>query len=319
MKIGIFGLGFMGKTHLKAYQRLPQAEVTVLVNDVPPSPTWQGTVYTDPYQALRDPRIEAVDLCLPTHLHADVTVAALDAGKHVLVEKPMALTGDECKRMLAAAVRNRRILMVAQVVRFIPAYVAAASMIDAGELGPIRSAVLRRRAAAPAWGQWFSHKESSGGAVFDLLVHDLDFCIRLFGLPLEISASGYEDLSRGIDCVTATLAYGSIGSVTVTGGWHHPGSYPFSMEYTIVGDRGTVEYNSACGQPVLYREDGEKQPLVVAEGDGFEAELEYFLDCSSNLSQPRLCPPAQSATAVKLASLVAESRDRKGEALPCEL
>jgi predicted dehydrogenase len=338
MKIGVFGLGFMGTTHLKAYKTIPEAELAAVVSDIPQALTGdlshvQGNIggpgekmdfsavakYSDPFEALKNPDIEAVDICLPTHLHAPVAIAALRAGKHVLVEKPMALTGEDCDAVIRAAEESGRILMSAQVVRFIPSYAVTARMIKAGDLGPVRSAIFRRRCAAPPWSEWLDKKKLSGGGVFDLLIHDVDFCIHVFGLPQAVSAVGYEDLPRGIDWVTAELFYPAIGGVVISGGWHHPKAFPFSMEYTIIGDRGTVEFNSAGCPPALYREDGEKQALVLPDTDGYQAELRYFVECCVNGRQPDFCPPRESAAAVRIAHLIDEARNRKGEKIACSI
>jgi predicted dehydrogenase len=338
MKIGVLGLGFMGSTHLKAYRNIPRAELAAVASDIPQALTGdlshiQGNLggpgerfdfsnvakYSDPFDSLRNPDIEAVDICLPTHMHAAVTLAALRAGKHVLVEKPMALSGEECDRILEAAGASGRVLMSAQVVRFIPAYSVAAGKIKVGELGPVRAAIFRRRCAAPSWSLWLHKKELSGGGVFDLLIHDIDFAIHLFGAPEAVSAVGYEDLPRGIDWITAELFYPGVGAVVLSGGWHHPKAFPFSMEYTIVAERGTIEFNSAGAPPTLYRSDGEKQVLDLPVIDGYQAELEYFVDCCVNGRKPAFCPPEESAAAVKLARLIEEARARNGEKLPCTI
>ena len=112
---------------------------------------------------LGDSEIDAVDLCLPTYLHEDAAVEALRAGKHVLVEKPMALDGASARHMIAVAKRTGRILMTAQVLRFFPEYVALRQALPG--LGAVRGAFFRRRCAAPAWGGWLKDPEKSGGGV----------------------------------------------------------------------------------------------------------------------------------------------------------
>jgi predicted dehydrogenase len=247
-----------------------------------------------------------------------VTLEALRAGKHVLVEKPMALDGDTADRMIAEASRHKRVLMTAQVLRFLPAYAKTAEIVKSSELGPVRSAIFRRRCAAPAWSKWLSNPAVSGGGVFDLLIHDVDYCVHLFGAPAAVSASGYEDMPRGIDCILAQLHYPGL-DVVVTGGWHHPKSYPFSMEFTVVSDGGTLEYNSS-GRPLTrYQADGTEDPLALADTDGFQAELEYFVACVSTGSKPERCPPEDSARAVRLTRAMLESRSRNGERIECKV
>ncbi len=327
----------MGSTHLKAYKNIPQIQLAAVGSDIPQALTGdlshvQGNIggpgekmdfssigrYSDPFEAVRDPNVEAVDICLPTNLHASVALAALRAGKHVLVEKPMALTGEECEELIRAAGESGRILMSAQVVRFLPAYAATATLVKSGELGPVRSAIFRRRCAAPPWSLWLDKKNLSGGGIFDLLIHDLDFCIHLFGLPEAVSAVGYEDLARGLDWVTAELFYPSIGGVVVSGGWHHPKAFPFSAEYTVLADGGTVEYQMACAAPTLYKASGEAQTITVPATDGYQAELEYFTRCCLEGKQPEFCPPRESAAAVRLARLIDQARNATGEKVKCE-
>ncbi len=337
MKIGVLGLGFMGCTHLRGWAKLAGAEVAAVASDIPERLTGdlsgvQGNIggpgerldfsgmakYTDPYEAVRNPELGAVDICLPTQLHADVAVAALEAGKHVLVEKPMALSGAEADRMIAAARASGRVLMAAQVVRFIPSYRVTTDLIRNGELGAIRGAVLRRRCAAPAWGGWLGDKRLSGGGVFDLLIHDLDYCLHAFGKPDAVSAVGHEDLARGIDWITAELFYPGYTAV-VSGGWHHPKAYPFSMGYTVIGDCGTVEFDSAVGGPTWYGADGTSRALPTAEVDGYEDEIRYFFECCEEGKEPAFCRPEESAAAVKLAELLLNARAKNGEKTPCVL
>jgi predicted dehydrogenase len=334
MKIGVLGLGFMGSTHLKAWKNIPQAKVVAVASDIPERlsgdlSSVQGNIggpgekmdfsqlhkYADCFDALKDPDVDAVDLCLPTHMHASVTIAALKAGKHVLVEKPMAITTRETEEMIAAAKAAGKTLMTAQVLRFLPCYSKTAAMVRSNELGPIRSAIFRRRCAAPAWSQWLSDKSLSGGGVFDLLIHDLDYCVHAFGKPEAISAVGHEDLPRGIDWVMAQLYYRDIPAVFISGGWHHPKAFPFSMEYTVIGDCGTVEYSSSGRPMTYYRADGKEEELKLPEVDHYQAELEYFIDCCIEGRKPEMCPPEESAAGVRLANLMLESRSRGGEKL----
>ncbi len=273
--------------------------------------------YRSVQEAAADPDIEAVDICLPTHMHAEAALAALRAGKHVLVEKPLALDGETADRIVAEAGKAGTVLMAAQVVRFIPDYRTVVERLKSGELGPVRSALFRRRCAAPFWSQWLTNPEQSGGGVFDLLIHDVDICLQMFGKPQAVSATGYEAMPNGVDWILAQFHYPEIGTVAITGGWHHLKAYPFSMEFTVVADGGTFEYSSAGRPLTLYRADGCAQPVALPEINGYQAELEYFLDCAIHSRKPAFCPPEESATAVKLARLMVESRKRNGEKIAC--
>ncbi len=336
MKTGVIGLGFMGSTHLQALRRIPNVELVAVMDqdEVRLSgdlSSIQGNLggpglkmdfsavrrYRSADALLADPDIEAVDICLPTFLHASLAIQALRAGKHVLCEKPMALNGSDADAMIAEAWRAQRVLMVAQVLRFFPAYHELARLVGSGELGRVRSALFRRRTAVPGWSPWMLDSNKSGGGVFDLLIHDVDQCLHLFGVPEAISSTGHEDMANGIDTISSELHYPKIGQVTVTGGWFHQGEYPFSMEFTVIGDRGVVEFSSA-GRPVtVYWSDGRKEALNPEDRDGYQAEIEYFLDCCRQQRRPAACPPEESSLAVKMTKLMVDAREKKGEKIAC--
>jgi predicted dehydrogenase len=338
MKLAVVGLGFMGSTHLKALSKVPGASLAAvcshderkLAGDLSAVKGNLGGAgeqldfsgvrkYRDTDALLADPEIEAVDLCLPTDLHEPVAVAALRSGKHVLVEKPMALDGASAGRMIAEAEKQGRVLMTAQVLRFFPEYLALEETVKRPDSGAMRTAIFRRRCAAPGWGGWLKDAARSGGGVFDLLIHDVDMCLPLFGKPDTLSATGYTDAARAIDTLQAELFYGSGAVVTVTGGWQHTGAFPFSMEYSVTLDGGTVEYSSAGRVPTLYGADGSEQVLQLSENDGYAGEIAYFVECCSAGTSPERCPPRESADAVTLMLTILEARSRNGEKIICRL
>ncbi|HNY42855.1 MAG TPA: Gfo/Idh/MocA family oxidoreductase, partial [Bryobacteraceae bacterium] len=200
MRIGVIGLGFMGSTHLKAIANIPDARLAAVMdvdekrlsgdlsgiqgNLGGPAQSFDFSAikrYRTVEEIAADPDVDSVDICLPTFLHAPVTIQLLRAGKHVLVEKPMALSGAECDQMIAEARKQNRVLMVAQVLRFAPAYQALRRYMQGGSVGQVRSALFRRRCAVPGWGPWEFDSAKSGGGIFDLLIHDIDMCLHLFG------------------------------------------------------------------------------------------------------------------------------------------
>ncbi|MGI8742185.1 MAG: Gfo/Idh/MocA family protein [Bryobacteraceae bacterium] len=338
MRIAVLGLGFMGSTHLKALRTIPGAQLAAVYSSDTAKLSGdlrgvQGNIgapgenfdfsgvakYSRIDALLADSSIEAIDICLPTNLHAQVAIQALRRGKHVLVEKPMALDIVECASMLAAAREHDRVLMTAQVLRFFPMYQVLAGALSPGELGPVRSAAFRRRCAAPARKAWLTDAKQSGGGVFDLLIHDVDICLRLFGMPESVSATGYVATDSGIDVIDAGLHYRGRFTAAVTGGWHHLRSFPFLMEYTVVTEGGTVDYSSAGRPPTLYHANGEEELLTMTDSDGYTAELAYFLDCCRAGKEPALCPPEESAEAVALMRLLLEARNRNGEGMQCNI
>ncbi|MEZ5391788.1 MAG: Gfo/Idh/MocA family oxidoreductase [Bryobacterales bacterium] len=334
MKIGVVGLGFMGATHLEAWSKVPGFELGAVSShdDKKLAGDLTGTAgnldrggqqmdfsgaakYHTAEELFADPNIEAVDLCTPSYLHASQAIAALEAGKHVLVEKPMALTGEECDRMLEAAQKSGKVLMVAQVLRFWPDYSVARDLIQSGALGPVKHAFFYRKCAAPGWSKWMHEKSRSGGGAFDLLIHDFDYCRYLFGKPAAVRAVGVEEMEKGIDTVEARLDYGDGPLVTIAGGWRHPKAYPFSMEFTIVCEEGTLDFNSALRPLTLYKADGTSEKPAKPDTDGFVAQLTAYLQACRTGEAPDACRPEESADSVRMALAMGESRDKSGEAV----
>jgi predicted dehydrogenase len=146
----------------------------------------------------------------------------------------------------------------------------------------------------------------------DLLIHDADFCVSLWGMPGAVRARGHRDLARGIDVIHADLIYPDLGPVVISGGWHHPNSYPFSMEFTVTTDAATFDWSSATNDFREYSVDDEARSIALPDKDAFAAELAYFADCASRNLQPDRCPPAQSAISVALIARMVQSREENG-------
>jgi predicted dehydrogenase len=324
VKIGLVGLGFMGVTHLGAYAKIPGTEVTAISCRDPKTlegdfsnsggnlerepQTFDLTAakkYTVWRELIRDPNVEVVDICLPTDLHVTVAVEALSAGKHVLCEKPMAMTTEGCERMAAAAAQYKRTLMVAQVLRFWPEYMALERFVREKEYGAVRAVTLTRRCGVPDWSGWLLDEKRSGGAIVDLLIHDIDQALLLFGEPEAVAAKKL----AGVDALTATLLYPGGPEVRLQGGWFAAGM-PFSMSFQARAERAELE----LGPEGLTLN---RVPFAAEGGDGYEAELAYFLECCKSGRPPELCMPEASAQAVKLALLLKRSRENDGERIKC--
>ncbi len=160
-------------------------------------------------------------------------------------------------------------------------------------LGAVRGAFFRRRCAAPAWGGWLKDPAKSGGGVFDLLIHDVDMCLHLFGRPEAVSAIGYCDTAPAWICCTVQLFY-PFGTVVVSGRWQHEGDLP--VRHGIQRHRWTEAPSSSArraGRPRCYNQTEQALPLEAR--DGYAAEIEYFVECCRSGRQPERCPPRESA------------------------
>ncbi|WP_260706672.1 Gfo/Idh/MocA family protein [Edaphobacter flagellatus] len=322
MKFALLGYGFMGGAHLAAIQRIPDAEVKAVSTRTRPtadapargnldlaSGPLPDTVQWNPdwRAVIADPEIDAIDVCLPTDMHREVVLAAFAAGKHVLSEKPMALTVAECDELLAAAAKSGRTFMIGQVLRFMYPYRYAAQFLDRVGRENVTHCILRRSAGYPQWGGWLTEESRSGGAILDMLCHDLDMALDLFGQPKSVRA-----VSIGpVDTMRGTLHYASGLDVIVEGGWLNPEA-AFSASFEIQApDARLVHHDNQLIQTL----HGVEAPVEIPAHDPYFDEIAYFVECCRNNQPPNVCPPSESALAVKLALQLKASREAGGQEL----
>ena len=198
IKVAVIGAGNIASMHLDAYKNNPRCEVVALCDIEPNILQAKGDLYgirkryTDYRTMLTEmPEIDAVSVCAWNSVHAPATIAALNAGKHVLCEKPMALNAEEGVQMQEAAVRNKKKLMIGFVRRFGNDYKIVRDFLDHGFLGELyyAKATYIRRNGNP--GGWFGDKSRSGGGpLIDLGVHIIDLVRYLMGNPKAVSVYG---------------------------------------------------------------------------------------------------------------------------------
>lgn len=199
----------MGRNHAIHFRDCPEADLVALC-DLDESrlaevaaETHPRRTYTRWEDVLADPEIDAVSVVLPNALHAPVTIQALEAGKHVLCEKPLAMSAAEGEKMVATARRLGRKLMLHFNVRFTRTAQAVKRAVDDGHVGHIYyvRSIWNRRRGIPRLGGWFTQKQlSGGGALIDLGVHRLDLALWMMGYPKPVSVTGatYDHLGKMI-------------------------------------------------------------------------------------------------------------------------
>lgn len=327
VKLGMIGMGGIAGCHLNAYEKLAgkaqivaccdnilerangTAERAAINNGYGAGTTkLQVKAYTDYRELLADPTIEAVDICLPTYLHAEVSIAALQAGKHVMSEKPMALTVEDCDRMVAAAQETGRILMIGQCIRFWPEYLCLKEIVDSGKYGKVLGASFSRISGRPrtSVNNWMLNPALSGGGILDLHIHDTDFVAFLFGVPKSVSTRGRED-EIGIGFVRTEYGYDDADGVIAEGGWDHHDGFPFFMTFLVQLEKATVLCHGAWGPLTVFPAEGESFTPELLPGDGYSRELDYFLDCVTNGKLPTVVTPWQARETVRIIAAEAES------------
>ena len=330
IRVGLIGAGFIGRNHFNQYEKMGSRAGVVALCDPDAdrrAGDWskvggnladaQGTKrdlgairpYVNWQDIVADPEVDMVDICCPTILHRDITVAAAKAGKHVLCEKPMALSVEQCDQMIAACRAAGRRLMVAQVVRFWPEYMYVKQAVESTRFGPLRALHLRRQTSVPSYSlnNWIVNPELSGGAVVDLHVHDVDFALHLLGKPQRLFAQGYQRTGGGVDRIHALWHYRPELVVQLEGFWDvHPG-LPFNMGVTAVFEDATILYDSASDKPLtVLRREGEPEHPTLSTVEGYFAEIEHFLGAIEAGREPTISTPQESRDAVAIA--LAEKR-----------
>jgi predicted dehydrogenase len=332
VKVGIVGFGVMGRTHFHAWQGQAGAEPVAVCEanpEVLARATAEGNleqqagaisldgvaIYTDYDEMLAGAGLDAVSITLPTHLHPAFTIKALEAGVHVLCEKPMALTVEACDTMIAAAARTGKQLMVAQCIRFWPAYAWARAVIADGRFGAVLAASFDRLGAAPGWSKdsWFSDPSKSGGVTLDLHIHDVDFVQYLFGPPQAIRATGARFENGMLGHIVSEFLYEDNKTVTATGSWMMSASYGFSMGFRIALERATLVFHSGHTPGLrVYPAEGESySPDDLAEGDGYSGEIAHFTALVAGDVDP-VITPEEARESVRMALQAEAAVDSAG-------
>lgn len=287
LKVAIVGAGFMGRMHSAVYGLLPNAEVAAVVDlDTEKASALGAPVFATLEEAL--PLVDAVDVCLPTYLHRDFTVRALQAGKHVLCEKPMALTTEDADAMIAAADESGKRLMIAHCIRFWPEYSYVRQLREEGTLGRLLSINLTRYGEFPSWSwtNWLADEAKAGGGALDMHIHDTDYALGLLGAPVETASFGTDD-GRGIGQIFTTLRFPDGTVAHLEGGWNLPPGTPFKMAFRAIFEWGAAIMD---GGPLTVYAQG-KEPEIpefekmaaagggnISDLGGYFHEIKYFVD-----------------------------------------
>lgn len=322
VRVGLVGVGFMGQQHFSIYQGMDNVQVVAVcdrdlarvaeqaasiggnIGDATELDLSQQARYTDFAEMIGAGGLDVVDICTPTHTHADLTCRALEAGLHVICEKPMARTVEECDRMIAAARSSGRLLFIAQCIRFWPEYEVLAQMVSSGALGAVQAARFTRLSAPPGWASegWLANSRLSGGALLDLHIHDVDFILSLFGKPKAVLARAV----NGVDHVVASYLYDDM-VCTAEGGWIMPPSFPFEMGYQVLGEKGLLEFSLAKSPSLrFYPREGEPFTPEYQPATGYQNELAYFVSCIESGTAPERVTPESARDSV--AMVVAEEQ-----------
>jgi predicted dehydrogenase len=282
-RIGIVGIGFMGMIHYHAAQKARGAQVVAVCSRDPKklAGDWtsiqgnfgpRGTQmdlsgvarYSDFAALLADPRVDLVDLCVPNDSHAPMAIQALEAGKHVLVEKPIALSTADADAMLAAAGTAGKRLMVGHVLPFFPEFAFALDAVQSGRFGALRAAHLYRVISQPDWSSGIADPARSGGPAIDLHIHDTHFIALIAGTPRAVHSRGITEDGAVVHLHTHYLYDTPNLAISCVSGALSQAGRPFAHGFELYLDRATLafEFANLGGEPHV------AMPLTVILPDG---------------------------------------------------
>jgi predicted dehydrogenase len=286
--VGVIGVG-VGRGHIREYLDCPEANLLALCDQDPvrlaeaAERYGVATTYTDYHEMLHHPGLQAVSIALPNFLHAPVTIDALNAGKHVLCEKPPALNAQQAAEMVATARRKGLTLMINFNFRFGDAAWMIHNAIEAGTLGDIyyaRTGWLRNR-GIPGLGGWFTDKKlSGGGGLIDLGVHRLDLALWYMGYPEPVAVSGatYGEFGKALaarqgksfdvdDLATGFVRFANGATLTIEASWAGNSEKREEMFTNLWGTKGGA--------------------ILRNVGEGYDFESRLYLEVAGTLQEAR--------------------------------
>jgi predicted dehydrogenase len=318
IRVGIAGIGFMGMTHYLAYEKIRGVKVAALCEQDPKrlAGDWRAikgnfgpageimdlsgvAKYAELDEMLADPNIDVIDCCLPPSWHAKVTIAALKAGKHVFCEKPIALVPGDATRMVDAAKKAGKLLLIGHVLPFFPEYKFAYEAVVSGKYGTLLGGHFKRIISDPTWLRDFYNPATVGGPMLDLHVHDAHFIRLLFGMPKAVQTIG---TMRGevAERFTTQFVYDPPKMVTAASGVINQQGRPFTHAYEIYFEKATLLFDymalpqvGDASTPVTVLLDNGKvvRPKLSGSGplDAFYGELsEVVRAVRTNTGSPLL-------------------------------
>lgn len=343
VSIGIIGLGFMGMTHYRGIRSVRGGKVAAICtrSSKKRAGDWRGLggnfgepggvenlsgirTYEKIDDLLSDDSIDLVDICLPTSQHCEVAIAAMRAGKHVLVEKPIALSLEDADRMVRVSEQTGRLMMVAQVLPFFPEFAYLKQVVDGEEYGNVLGAHFKRVISQPNWTSAFGNMEKSGGPGVDLHIHDTHYILVLLGRPDWVVSSGRLVRDRYVEYISTSYQYDSRPDLCVTcaSGAISQQGRAFTHGFEVYMERATVlfEFSTLGGKPVvtmpvtLLTDDGEVRVPDLGDADpvvAFTNEIQAAVDAVESGEVAREISGESAADALRLCFVEVESVRRR--------
>ncbi|NLC40019.1 MAG: Gfo/Idh/MocA family oxidoreductase [Clostridiaceae bacterium] len=320
LNVAVVGAGYIGLAHIAAYKQIDNAQVVAVI-DTNSEKGQEGAKeagsksYTSLKDALDNEKIDLVDICLPTVLHEEFTIEAANAKCHVLCEKPVTFTLESYDRMIKACEDNDVYFMVGQVARFWPEFMIIKDYVEKDELGDIHMIYEKRLSRHPNWSDWHTNPEISGGGLYDMNIHDIDYLYSLFGTPEQLYATGWQSPSGCWNHVSTNLTWDNGTQAIVETSLEMTGEFPFSIEFRGTGDKGTIHYSMRGGRNIkdeasasfyFFPEGEESQELEAEQTDMFVTEISSYVNAIENGTEAPITP-TESRDVLKITLAIKDS------------
>lgn len=297
--VGFIGCGRISESHLRGLAKLPHARVAAMADISAEAAKSRAEEHgaavhmTDYRGLLARPEVDAVVVCVPTYLHAEVVCAAAAAGKHVLCEKPIAMTLEDAARMTEACAAADVRLMIGFVRHFSTEWLKLREIITSGRIG---RPVLWRNASAirVPFLRWFVDGEKGGGPFLDGLVHDYDFARSIFGEAEWAMGSlmTFSEHSTALDTGSAVIHFASGDELIRSWSWGLPGPSCTSAAWQdVIGPEGVIRFPRGDEGANLFIVNGDSTEEAVhfeptSGQDWFDAQIAQFIDCVQTGTEP---------------------------------
>lgn len=299
MRIAVIGLAGVGSVHVNKVSQMSEAELACVCDIVPDIAKQTGEkykvkAYTSAEEMFEKEQLEGVILATPPKSHFPLTKMAAERGIHVLAEKPMASTVEDCQKMIDICKDKKVTLMVGHKKRFVPVLVRLKELLD-GELGPAQYMIHRYPHPGMSNKDWFWSEDDGGGPILENAVHAADILGFLMGDVERVYAEGGTFFAPHrkpqIDCAVYTLRFKSGAIANVGAGMVSMGAFNFE-DFYIANENGVAEVSGHFDSAEKIRYALRKAPQNVHEenypgADAFKAEIQHFIECSKTGVEPR--------------------------------
>lgn len=294
LKVGLIGCGGVGAIHARCWIAMQEQVQLCAIADVDTkkaqvfSELCGAKVYEDAFQMLESESLDVVDICVPTFLHADYAIRAMQYVKNIIVEKPVCIKEEEVLRLQKAEAETGSLVQVAHVVRFMEPYRYLKELVSSGTYGKVVAGNFSRISPRPMWMKGHDDKERTGTMAIDMHIHDADYIRYLMGEPEKIDSWVVKDHKDIVQHIWSSYRYGD-AVLIAEGSWDYPTNLPFMQTFRVRLERAAVILDTE-GRVTVYPDMGKKFIPQIGEKQEMDLginvsdlapylnELKYFLN-----------------------------------------